>query len=272
MYNCTVVIFFFLTASFFGRRRFSSTDFYSSPNTYMADSWSEISADYELLVEPFTSSFTAELLSLTKISGASVLDVGCGPGTVAMQALAGGATEVAATDYALGMVERVIERTSGKVQAVCAPGDELPSDWEKRFDAVVSCFGVIFFPNVVAGLKEMHRCCKPGGAVLVSAWGSAAETAAFRIFPTALADLGLQSPDPAKARADGSPLSLTTLLEEAGFENVQVHGPVTRQLRVVDGAAFFDRFARGAPGTRKVRVLRARTPSVQNLGGGMNAV
>ena len=51
-------------------------------------------------------------------------------------------------------------------------------------------------------------------------------------------------------RADGSPDGLRALLAEAGAGDVMVHGPVTRTLRVADAEAYWERFARAAPGTR----------------------
>ena len=53
-----------------------------------------------------------------------------------------------------------------------------------------------------------------------------------------------------RRRADGSPSGLRALFAAAGAGDVQVHGPVTRTLRVASAAAYWDRFALGAPGTR----------------------
>jgi ubiquinone/menaquinone biosynthesis C-methylase UbiE len=42
---------------------------------------------------------------------------------------------------------------------------------DDAYDAVVSNFGVIFAPDVAAGLGEMARVCRPGGRVAFTTWG-----------------------------------------------------------------------------------------------------
>ncbi|EJO79936.1 methyltransferase domain protein [Leptospira interrogans serovar Pomona str. Kennewicki LC82-25] len=46
-------------------------------------------------------------------------------------------------------------------------GQKLEND---RFDAAFSMFGLMFFPDKVRGLKEIHRVLKPKGKIAVSSW------------------------------------------------------------------------------------------------------
>ena len=52
---------------------------------------------------------------------------------------------------------------------------------------------------------------------------------------------------------------LHALLEAAGATDIAVHGPVTRTLRTPNAAAYWERFALGAPGTRAL--LQTLTPA-----------
>jgi SAM-dependent methyltransferase len=60
---------------------------------------------------------------------------------------------------------------------VCHPNDNPFPD--RSFDAVVSQFGLMFFPDPVAGLREMMRVLVPGGRLAVAVWGSLDDTPAY---------------------------------------------------------------------------------------------
>ena len=47
-----------------------------------------------------------------------------------------------------------------------------------HFDAVVCQFGVMFFPDRVAGYREARRVLKPGGRLVFNIWDSLAHNAA----------------------------------------------------------------------------------------------
>ena len=223
-----------------------------------AQDWNVITADYEELVEPFTASFVEELLSPYEamLPGSNLLDLACGSGAVSLHATFLKAN-VTATDFSQNFCHRVSNRCSN-LDVVCCEGESLPASWTNSFDFVVSNFGVIFFADVIKGLREARRCLKPGGVLIISAWGSKAETAAFRVLPDATELLNLHkssssSSEPAKARANGSPESLIHLLAQAGFTNKPtIRGPITRPLIMKDPESYFERFARGAPGARQL--------------------
>ena len=218
----------------------------------MTNPWDPVVLDYEQLVEPFTSLFIPELLETSNLDSASLLDVACGSGAVALYAQGWGA-KCSATDFSQCFCDRVAARSNNSIPTFHCSGEELPPDLSNSFDLITSSFGVIFFPSPSQGLKEMNRCLKPGGTVIISAWGNKEETAAFRVFPDARAELNLteKATDPAKARADGSPASLNEMLVESGFENVVIRGPVTRSLEMGSAELFFERFAKGSPGAVK---------------------
>eukprot|EP00586_Coscinodiscus_wailesii_P008527 CAMPEP_0172523900 /NCGR_PEP_ID=MMETSP1066-20121228/293904_1 /TAXON_ID=671091 /ORGANISM="Coscinodiscus wailesii, Strain CCMP2513" /LENGTH=254 /DNA_ID=CAMNT_0013306997 /DNA_START=175 /DNA_END=936 /DNA_ORIENTATION=+ len=224
--------------------------------------------DYETRVEPFTASFVEELMH-PFLSEApplpsempTLLDVGCGTGAVSLLAQQKG-YRVTSTDVSPAMVSRCRERrghdssssstpdarlTNDEVSERCcvvADGENLPPSWSDKFEHAVGNFSIIFFPDPLRGLKEIRRCLRPGGRVAVSAWGDSSETPAFRIFPDATAAVAPEQVARSRPkRIVGGVSSLTTLMEEAGFGQVRVLGPVTRLLEVSSPAAYFDRMA-----------------------------
>jgi ubiquinone/menaquinone biosynthesis C-methylase UbiE len=106
--------------------------------------------------------------------GIRLLDVACGSGALAIPAASRGA-DVVAVDIAPVMIERLTARArveglsnlEGRVMNGAAL--ELPED---TFDVSVSQNGVSLFPDLKGGLREIVRVTKPGGRVLVIAFGA----------------------------------------------------------------------------------------------------
>jgi ubiquinone/menaquinone biosynthesis C-methylase UbiE len=97
----------------------------------------------------------------------TVLDVGCGTGSLARRLLAAG-YEVTGADPSEGMLD-VMRRRSPEIRAVHASGAELPFEADS-FDVVLSvaAFHHIAEPGAVrATLAEMTRVSRPGGRVLI---------------------------------------------------------------------------------------------------------
>jgi SAM-dependent methyltransferase len=104
-------------------------------------------------------------------AGASVLDVACGTGVVALTAARLGA-RVTGVDLTPELVARASENaTLMRLEATFLEGDAeaipLP---DASFDVVVSQFGHMFAPRPDVVLKEMLRVLKPGGTLAFSTW------------------------------------------------------------------------------------------------------
>jgi len=109
------------------------------------------------------------------VSGCSVLDVATGSGEPALRIaeVVGPAGEVVGADPAVGVIEaarRVASQRSLKnVRFEVAGVDSLPFR-DEHFDAVISRFGVMFFPSPVNGIREMLRVLKPGRTIAFAVW------------------------------------------------------------------------------------------------------
>src|SRR3984893_1724914 len=141
--------------------------------------WSE-SAPYwdkhrEIIREMFQP-ITRALIEDAKIAPRqAVLDVATGPGAPALRLskLVGTEGKIIGVDAAPEMVEaaRREAKRRGFQNAnfdVALAGD-LPFP-ENTFDAVVSRFGVMFFPSPIEGVCEMLRVLKPGRRVAIAVW------------------------------------------------------------------------------------------------------
>jgi ubiquinone/menaquinone biosynthesis C-methylase UbiE len=114
----------------------------------------------------------------TRTRALQVLDVATGPGepalTIAERAGTGGS--VTGTDVAAEMIDaarREAERRQLRnARFEAAFTDALPFA-DDTFDKEVSRFGVMFFPDPVACLREMLRVLKPGGKMALAVWGPA---------------------------------------------------------------------------------------------------
>jgi ubiquinone/menaquinone biosynthesis C-methylase UbiE len=107
--------------------------------------------------------------------GNSVLDIATGPGQPALTiaAIVGSEGKVFGIDPAPEMVDAARRATDdlgfGNAKFEVASADRLPF-LDNTFDAVVSRFGVMFFPSPVEGVREMLRVLKPGRELALAAW------------------------------------------------------------------------------------------------------
>lgn len=103
--------------------------------------------------------------------GDRVLDVACGPGSMAVAAACRGAT-VTGLDISPTLLDaaRAQARRAGVViEWIEYDMLQLPFSGP-CFDRVLSAFGCMFAPDPVAMARELHRVCVPGGSVSVLAW------------------------------------------------------------------------------------------------------
>jgi ubiquinone/menaquinone biosynthesis C-methylase UbiE len=154
----------------------------------------------------------------------SVLDIATGPGEPALSlaAVAGPNGKIFGIDPIPGMVaaaRRAADRLGLKnVQFDVALADHLPFPVD-TFDAVVSRFGVMFFPSPVNAIREMLRVLKPGRKLAVAVWHFA-ERNPFHYALSRVIDRYVDSPplvpDALDAFRFARPGKLLEVLAEAG--------------------------------------------------------
>jgi len=165
--------------------------------------------------------------------GDFVLDVATGSGEPGLSAARRvGKGKVIGLDISRGMVDIAREKAKGlriKNYEARVYSSEFPFGPD-TFDAVISRFGVMFFPDVLAGLGEMARVLKPGGTLCVAVWGPQNEKAKS-VIHVLDRTLGLPEPapdGPGPFRCSDSGKS-ASLVRQAGFHEVgQVEVAVRR--------------------------------------------
>lgn len=107
--------------------------------------------------------------SATLNRGDHVLDVACGTGVVARQALSqidsGGS--IVGLDCNEGML--AVARREPNITWCDGDAQELPFD-DGVFNAVLCQFGLMFFSNQCAAIEEMWRVLAPGGRLVICVW------------------------------------------------------------------------------------------------------
>ena len=156
--------------------------------------------------------------------GDRVLDVACGTGVLTREAAsrAGSTGAVTGLDLSPEMLA-VAARLSPALRWQQGSAEALPFPVQS-FDAVVSQFGLMFFPDPVAGLREMMRVLVPGGRLAVAVWASLADTPAYEAEVALVERLaGREAGDALRAPfVLGDPKRLADLCAAAGIKGARV--------------------------------------------------
>ena len=135
----------------------------------------EVAADsYDRFMGRYSRHLSAQLADLAGIAPPQqALDLGCGPGALTGELVSRlGADAVTAVDPSARFVAAVRERHPG-VEVRRAAAEQLPFP-DRRFDAALAQLVVHFMDDPVAGLREMARVTRPGGAIAACVWDHAA--------------------------------------------------------------------------------------------------
>src|SRR5580658_1813660 len=198
------------------------------PDQEMIDRWSGSAPYWEKHREVIRQMFAPVTLALVEDAQVgtrhAVLDVATGPGEPALSIAAQVAPEgrVCGIDPAPDMVaaaRRAADHLGiGNAQFEVASADQLPFPAD-TFDAVVSRFGVMFFPSPVEAVREMLRVLKPGGKLALAAWHFADRNPFFYTLSRVMerfVDSPPVAPDAPDAFRFASPGKLRDVLTEAG--------------------------------------------------------
>jgi ubiquinone/menaquinone biosynthesis C-methylase UbiE len=154
----------------------------------------------------------------------NVLDVATGPGEPALPiaglvAANGNVEGIDVVPEMIAAAKREAERAGyANAHFQIASADGLPFP-ENAFDAVVSRFGVMFFPSPADGVREMLRVLKPGHKLSMAVWSFAEQNAFHYVFSRVI-DKYVKTPRPEPDTPDAfrfaEPGKLKSVLDEAG--------------------------------------------------------
>ena len=205
----------------------------------MADNASEVLAAWETsaqywnkhqaLIEKMYAPLSHALIDESCIdSGQKVLDVGGGSGepSLTIAPVVDESGSVTYTDPAAGMVKTARAEAERKglrnIQFHQCPVERLPFS-DGSFDVAVSRLSAMFFPDVVAGLREMLRVVKPGGCVSFLVWAGREVNPFFSVVTEILDRFVPADPedeDAPTAFRFAAPGKLAQLLQQAGATSI----------------------------------------------------
>jgi SAM-dependent methyltransferase len=150
-------------------------------NTTATQEELEAGRGYEALFVPaLFSPWTWHLVEGAGIDeGSHVLDIACGSGVLARQALSktGGSGRIVGIDPAPGMIAAAME-LEPNIEWVLGSAEKMEFD-DSGFDSIVSQFGMMFFKDRNVAASEIFRVMKPGGRLAVAVWNSIENNPAY---------------------------------------------------------------------------------------------
>jgi ubiquinone/menaquinone biosynthesis C-methylase UbiE len=154
----------------------------------MQDAWDNIAVGYDRTNTPTQMWLANEGLRRAKVRpGMRFLDVAAGSGALSIPAVRLGA-HVLATDMSPVMLEHLEARAHKEglsVETRVMDGHALELE-DNSFDIAGSQFGVMLFPDMPRGIREMARVTKPGGRVLMNVYGDPHKIEFFGFFVGAI--------------------------------------------------------------------------------------
>lgn len=218
-----------------------------SEPTAPVEAWDAIAALYDQHVAPGESDLATAGLRLAGLkAGGTFLDVAAGTGGLSLPAARLGAT-VLATDWSPKMIEHFNARArdegldaEGRVMDCHAL--DIP---DNSYDVTGSQFGVMLVPHQAQALREMVRVTKPGGRVLLIAYGDPSEFEALHVFISAVQAVvpefeGPAEDEPMLEFQVADPGVLRQRLIDAGLTDVTVDTSNQERINVRTGQQLWD--------------------------------
>jgi ubiquinone/menaquinone biosynthesis C-methylase UbiE len=137
---------------------------------------------YDSLMVPLIFEAYAAIMAdvVAELSPASVLETAAGSGVVtrALAPKLGVGARYVVTDLNQPMLDYAAARQAADRRIEWRQADALNLPFEEAtFDVVCCQFGVMFFPDRIAGYAEARRTLRPGGRFVFSAWDRIEENA-----------------------------------------------------------------------------------------------
>jgi ubiquinone/menaquinone biosynthesis C-methylase UbiE len=195
--------------------------------------WDAIADTYGQDVGSFFTVYAQEALRLVAPdTGAHILDVASGPGTLTFVA-APRVGRVTAVDFSPKMIEALRRRADREgvrnvdVAVMDAQSLEFP---DASFDAVFNLFAMMFVPDRARAFREMFRTLRDGGKALLATWAPIDRRPFHKIVFDAMAEALPEIPPMPKGDLQ-DPKSCMAEMSAAGFREVTTH-PFTASMHV----------------------------------------
>lgn len=164
------------------------------------------------------------------VNGEAVLDVGCGSGATTFAAAwrVGPTGRAVGADISPALVELARRRAGedGIESVEFLLADAQTHAFAPEFDAMVSRFGVMFFPDPVAAFANLRTALKPGGKLAFAAWRSPEENPLSLVPLRAAAPFLPETPkfekDAPGRFAFADPDRVRRILAEAGWSAIEI--------------------------------------------------
>ena len=212
----------------------------TTDNEPTRDAWDKIAQGYDRTNTPTQMWVANEGLRRADVgSGVKFLDVAAGSGALSIPAARLGA-QVLATDQSAAMLKHLDARARKEgftIETRVMDGHALELK-DNSFDVAGSQFGVMLFPDMPRGIREMARVVKPGGRVLMNVYGDPHKIEFFDFFVGAIQSVipafegppmdplplpfQLQNPDRLRqelTKAGLQQVSVETISERTAFES-----------------------------------------------------
>lgn len=203
-----------------------------------------IPSQYDTLMVPLIfEGYAARMAEqVSGLAPQAVLETACGTGVVtrALAPILPPGARYVASDLNQPMLDRAASRQPEpeRIEWRQADATALPFD-DAAFDVVCCQFGVMFFPDRVAGFKEARRVLKPGGHFVFSAWDRIEANQFAHEVTQALAEVFPHDPPAFAARTPHGYHDVSLIrseLQQAGFGQIEIetherqsHAPTARQ-------------------------------------------
>ena len=219
------------------------------------EAWDAIAAGYDEFVAPGEEALATEVLRMVGLRADDrLLDVAAGTGGLSLPAARLGAA-VLATDWSPAMIARFdarvraegLSRVEGRV--LDAHDLDLGAD---EFDVTASQFGVMLVPDQARALREMVRVTRPGGRVVLVAYGPPSEFEALQLFVAAVQTVlpefaGLPTDPPPLEFQAADPDTMRERLTAAGLVGVAVDTGHEERVSFASAQQYWDWMWHGNP-------------------------
>jgi SAM-dependent methyltransferase len=168
-------------------------------------------------------------VALAAKPGERILDIGCGAGQTSLElaAMVGASGHVLGFDISPACLAIAQTRAAALPQIEFVLGDAQTYDFpQKKFDAVFSRFGVMFFADPVAAFTNIRKSLKPGGRLGFVCWRDPKEVELLTLPFNTVKDLLPEQPPPVPDAPGPFGLANATrtsgILKDAGFTDIQI--------------------------------------------------